>query len=219
MEPFRKHCGIVVPLHRENIDTDQIIPKQHLKRIERAGFGAYLFSDWRFHPDGAPRQDFVLNQEHYCSASILVAGKNFGCGSSREHAAWALSQFGIRVIIAPSYADIFRINAGNNGLLLIEAEEATVQRIAEQAQTKRPYELTIDLESQTVADDYGFSHEFVIEPFRRHRLLHGLDEIGMTLTREAEITRFEHQRHTFLHNGGPQALSKSRSTRQLQLHK
>lgn len=209
MEPFRKHRGIVVPLHRENIDTDQIIPKQHLKRIERTGFGAYLFSDWRFHPDGAPRQDFVLNQERYRSASILVAGKNFGCGSSREHAAWALSQFGIRAIIAPSYADIFRINAGNNGLLLIEAEEKTVQRIAEQAQTKRPYELTIDLESQTVADDCGFSHEFVIEPFRRHRLLHGLDEIGMTLTREAEITRFEHQRHTFLHNDGPSSPRRS----------
>ena len=200
MEPFRKHRGIVAPLHRENIDTDQIIPKQHLKRIERTGFGAYLFSDWRFHPDGTPRRDFVLNQEHYRSASILVTGKNFGCGSSREHAAWALSEFGIRAIIAPSYADIFRINAGNNGLLLIEAEEATVQRIAEQAQTKRPYELTIDLESQTIADDCGFSEEFVIEPFRRHRLLHGLDEIALTLTHEAKIARFEHQRHTFLQN-------------------
>src|SRR5208282_1547478 len=129
MQPFRKHRGIVVPLHRENIDTDQIIPKQHLKRIERTGFGDFLFFDWRYHPDGAPRQDFVLNQEPYRSASILVAGKNFGCGSSREHAAWALSEFGIRAIIAPSYADIFSINAGNNGLLLIEAEEVAVQRI------------------------------------------------------------------------------------------
>ncbi len=199
MEPFRKHRGIVAPLLRENIDTDQIIPKQHLKRIERTGFGAYLFSDWRFHPDGTPRPDFVLNQESYRSASILVAGKNFGCGSSREHAAWALSEFGIRAIIAPSYADIFRINAGNNGLLLIEAAEPTVQRIAEQAHTTRRYELIIDLENQAVTDDYGFSHEFVIEPFRRHRLLHGLDEIGMTLTHEAEITRFEH-RHTFFRN-------------------
>jgi 3-isopropylmalate/(R)-2-methylmalate dehydratase small subunit len=196
MEPFRKRRGIVAPLHRQNIDTDQIIPKQHLKRIERTGFGAYLFFDWRFHSDGTPRHDFVLNQEHYCSASILVAGKNFGCGSSREHAAWALFEFGIRAIIAPSYADIFRTNAGNNGLLLIEAGEATVQHIAKQAQAKRPYELIVDLESQTIADDYDFSHEFVIEPFRRHRLLNGLDEIGMTLTHEAEIARFEHQCHT-----------------------
>ncbi len=202
MEPFRKHRGIVAPLLRENIDTDQIIPKQHLKRIERTGFGAYLFSDWRFHPDGTPRHDFVLNHEHYRSASILVAGKNFGCGSSREHAAWALSEFGIRAIIAPSYADIFRINAGNNGLLLIEAEEEAVQRIAEQTETQRPYSLIIDLEHQTVADDYGFAVSFAIEPFRRHRLLHGLDEIGMTLTHKAEITRFEHQRRTFQQSSG-----------------
>jgi len=200
MQPFRKHRGLVAPLLRENIDTDQIIPKQHLKRIERTGFGTFLFSDWRFLADGTPRPDFVLNQEHYRSASILVAGRNFGCGSSREHAAWALSEFGIRAIIAPSYADIFRINAGNNGLLLIEAEDATVQHIAQQAQTKRPYELTIDLENQTIADDCGFSASFVIEPFRRHRLLHGLDEIGVTLTHEAEIARFERQRHTLVQN-------------------
>ena len=203
MEPFRKHRGIVAPLHRENIDTDQIIPKQHLKRIERTGFGEYLFSDWRFHPDGTPRHDFVLNQEHYRCASILVTGKNFGCGSSREHAAWALSEFGIRAVIAPSFADIFRINAGNNGLLLIDAEEATVQQIAEHAQTKRPYELTIDLENQTIAADCGFSVSFEIEPFRRHRLLRGLDEIAMTLTHEAEIARFEHQHQTFLQDVGP----------------
>jgi 3-isopropylmalate/(R)-2-methylmalate dehydratase small subunit len=202
MEPFRKHRGIVAPLHRENIDTDQIIPKQHLKRIERTGFGTHLFSDWRFHSDGTPCPGFVLNQQHYRSASILVVGKNFGCGSSREHAAWALSEFGFRAIIAPSYADIFRINAGNNGLLLIEAEESVVRRIAEHAQIKRPYELTIDLENQTIADDCGFSEEFVIEPFRRHRLLHGLDEIGMTLTHEAEIANFEHQHHAFFRNPG-----------------
>ena len=200
MEPFRKHRGVVAPLYRENIDTDQIIPKQHLKRIERTGFGTYLFSDWRYHPDGAPRPDFVLNQERYRSASILVAGKNFGCGSSREHAAWALSEFGFRAVLAPSYADIFRINAGNNGLLLIEADAATVHRVAEQAQAGQPYELTIDLESQTFADAYGLSERFEIESFRRHRLLHGLDEIGMTLTHAAEIARFEQQRPTFLQN-------------------
>src|ERR1035441_5675325 len=154
-------------------DTDQIIPKHHLKSIERTGFGAHLFSGWRFHGDGTPRHDFVLNQEHYRSASILVAGKNFGCGSSREHAAWALSEFGFRAIIAPSYADIFRTNAGNNGLLLIEMEEPLVRRIAESAQTQRPYELPIDLETQTIADDFGLSESFAVEAFRRHRLLHG----------------------------------------------
>jgi 3-isopropylmalate/(R)-2-methylmalate dehydratase small subunit len=198
MEPFRQHRGIVAPLLRENIDTDQIIPKQHLKSIERTGFGGHLFSGWRFHPDGTPRPDFVLNQDHYRSASILVAGKNFGCGSSREHAAWALQQFGFRAIIAPSYADIFRTNAGNNGLLLIELEEPLVRRIAESALTKPPYELTIDLEAQTIADDFGLTESFTVEAFRRHRLLHGLDEIGMTLLNEADISRFEEARRTLL---------------------
>jgi 3-isopropylmalate/(R)-2-methylmalate dehydratase small subunit len=198
MEPFRQHRGTVAPLLRENIDTDQIIPKQHLKSIERTGFGAHLFSGWRYHGDGTHRHDFVLNQEHYRSASILVAGKNFGCGSSREHAAWALQEFGFRAIIAPSYADIFRTNAGNNGLLLIELEEPVVRRIAEHAQNKPPYELTIDLETQTIADDFGLSESFAVEPFRRHRLLHGLDEIGMTLLHEADIARFEEQRQTFV---------------------
>ena len=201
MEPFRQHRGTVAPLLRENIDTDQIIPKQHLKSIERTGFGAHLFSGWRFHGDGTPRHDFVLNQEHYRSASILVAGKNFGCGSSREHAAWALSEFGFRAIIAPSYADIFRTNAGNNGLLLIEMEEPLVRRIAEQAQTKPPYKLTIDLETQMIADDCGLSESFAVEAFRRHRLLRGLDEIGMTLLHEADIARFEECRRTFLQRG------------------
>jgi 3-isopropylmalate/(R)-2-methylmalate dehydratase small subunit len=201
MEPFRQHRGTVAPLLRENIDTDQIIPKQHLKSIERTGFGAHLFSGWRFHGDGTLQRDFVLNQEHYRSASILVAGKNFGCGSSREHAAWALSEFGFRAIIAPSYADIFRTNAGNNGLLLIEMEEPLVRRIAEQAQTKPPYKLTIDLETQMIADDCGLSESFAVEAFRRHRLLRGLDEIGMTLLHEADISRFEECRHTFLQRG------------------
>ena len=145
--------------------------------------------------------DFVLNQERYRGASILVAGKNFGCGSSREHAAWALEEFGFRAIIAPSYADIFRTNAGNNGLLLIEMEEPLVRRIAESAQTKPPYELTIDLEAQTIADDFGLSESFAVEAFRRHRLLHGLDEIGMTLLHEADIARFEECRHAFPQRG------------------
>jgi 3-isopropylmalate/(R)-2-methylmalate dehydratase small subunit len=194
VEPIRKHRGVVAPLHRENIDTDQIIPKQHLKRIERTGFGEFLFFDWRYHPDGREREDFVLNHEHFRNATILVAGKNFGCGSSREHAAWALGEFGFRVILAPSFADIFRNNAGNNGLLVSELAEDVIRRIAEHADKHRPYHLSVDLEQQTITDDFGLSESFEVEPFRRHRLLHGLDEIGMTLVHEADIARFEEQR-------------------------
>ena len=193
MEPIRQHRGVVAPLHRENIDTDQIIPKQHLKRIERTGFGQFLFSDWRYHPDGRDREDFVLNQPHCRNATILVAGKNFGCGSSREHAAWALGEFGFRVILAPSFADIFRNNAGNNGLLVIELPDAIIQRIADNADQHRPYYLSVDLENQTISDDFGLSEKFKVDPFRRHRLLNGLDEIGMTLAHEADIERYEAQ--------------------------
>jgi 3-isopropylmalate/(R)-2-methylmalate dehydratase small subunit len=196
MEPIRKHSGVVAPLHRENIDTDQIIPKQHLKRIERTGFGPFLFFDWRYHPDGRDREDFVLNHEHFRKATILVAGKNFGCGSSREHAACALGEFGFRVILAPSFADIFRNNAGNNGLLVIELAEPVIQRIAEHADKHRPYQLHIDLENQTISDDFGLSERFEIDAFRRHRLLHGLDEIGMTLEHEADIASFEERRQS-----------------------
>ncbi len=191
MKPIRQHRGVVAPLHRENIDTDQIIPKQHLKRIERTGFGEFLFFDWRYHPDGRHREDFVLNQDHFRTATMLVAGKNFGCGSSREHAAWALAEFGFRVIFAPSFADIFRNNAGNNGLLLIELPEPVIQRIADHAHKHCPYHLSVDLENQTVSDDFGLSETFAIDAFRRHRLLHGLDEIGMTLEHEDDIARFE----------------------------
>jgi len=193
MEPIRQHRGVVAPLHRENIDTDQIIPKQHLKRIERTGFGQFLFSDWRYHPDGRDREDFVLNQPVFRDATILVAGKNFGCGSSREHAAWALGEFGFRVILAPSFADIFRNNAGNNGLLVIELPDAIIQRIADNADQHRPYHLDVDLEAQVITDDFGLSETFKVDPFRRHRLLNGLDEIGMTLGHEADIARYETQ--------------------------
>ena len=153
----------------------------------------FLFSDWRYHPDGRDREDFVLNREHYRNATILVAGKNFGCGSSREHAAWALGEFGFRVILAPSFADIFRNNAGNNGLLVIELPEEVIQSIAEHAESHAPYHLNVDLEQQTIADDFGLSEKFEVDPFRRHRLLNGLDEIGMTLAHEADITRYEAQ--------------------------
>jgi 3-isopropylmalate/(R)-2-methylmalate dehydratase small subunit len=194
MEPIRKHRGVVAPLNRENIDTDQIIPKQHLKRIERTGFGQFLFSDWRYHADGSDREDFVLNHEPFRNATILVAGKNFGCGSSREHAAWALGEFGFRVILAPSFADIFRNNAGNNGLLVIELAEPAIERLAQRAHNQRPYYLTVDLEKQIITDDLGLSEKFEIEAFRRHRLMNGLDEIGMTLLHEDGITRFEQDR-------------------------
>ena len=193
MEPIRQHRGVVAPLHRGNIDTDQIIPKQHLKRIERTGFGQFLFFDWRYHPDGRDREDFVLNQPVFRDATILVAGKNFGCGSSREHAAWALGEFGFRVILAPSFADIFRNNAGNNGLLVIELPDAIIQRIADNADQHRPYHLDVDLEAQVITDDFGLSETFKVDPFRRHRLLNGLDEIGMTLGHEADIARYETQ--------------------------
>ena len=196
MEPIRKHRGVVAPFYRENIDTDQIIPKQHLKQIQRTGFGQFLLSDWRYHPDGRDREAFVLNHEHFRNATILAAGKNFGCGSSREHAAWALGEFGFRVILAPSFADIFRSNAGNNGLLVIELAEPIIERIAEHADKHRPYQLTVDLESQTITDDFGLSERFEIEPFRRHRLMHGLDEIGMTLLHESSITRYEQEHRT-----------------------
>jgi 3-isopropylmalate/(R)-2-methylmalate dehydratase small subunit len=191
MEPFVTHRGVVAILDRENIDTDQIIPKQHLKRIERSGFGAYLFSDWRYDAHGSRREDFVLNQEHGRSASILVAGKNFGCGSSREHAAWALMDYGFRAIIALSFADIFRNNAGSNGLLVIEVEAATVQMLAQRVRETAGYELDIDLQTQIISDDFGARISFALEPSRRHRLLNGLDEIGITLTHEPEIAKFE----------------------------
>ena len=194
MQVFQKHRGKVAVLDRENIDTDQIIPKQHLKRIERTGFGQHLFSDWRLNPDGSSRHDFILNQDHAKSASILVTGRNFGCGSSREHAAWALMDYGFRVTIAPSYADIFRNNAGNNGLLTIELGEASIAHIKEQVDRKLTYQLEIDLGNLTVLDDSGWMVNFDCDPSRRHRLLHGLDEIGMTLAHEAAITQFEEAR-------------------------
>ena len=191
MQAFVKHRGAVAVLDRENIDTDQIIPKEHLKRIERTGFGEFLFSDWRYFPDGSQRPDFVLNQEHGRRASVLVAGKNFGCGSSREHAAWALMGFGFRAVIAPSFADILRNNAGNNGLLVIELPEERVQILAQRGREQPGYELEIDLEHQTITDDLGLRISFAIDESRRHRLLQGLDEIGLTLMHDGDITKFE----------------------------
>ena len=195
MEPFVRHTGVVAPINRVNVDTDQIIPKQFLKRIERTGFGQFLFNDWRFNDDGSPNTDFVLNKPGYSGASVLVAGRNFGSGSSREHAPWALQDFGFRCVIAPSFADIFYNNCFQNGLLPVTLPEETVNRILEKAESDPGYNLTVDLEGLRVWDhDEEISVEFDVEAFRRHLLLNGLDDIGLTLEHEDKIAAFESRR-------------------------
>ncbi len=191
MQPFRKHTGRVVPLDKVNVDTDQIIPKQFLKRIERTGFGQFLFHDWRSSADGKQNADFVLDEPRYAKASILVAGKNFGCGSSREHAVWALADFGFRVVIAESFADIFANNTLKNGLLAVRLSDAEVVELMRRAKEIDNYQLTVDLEALRVEDGSGFGATFAIDEFSRHCLLHGLDDIGLTLQHEAEITAYE----------------------------
>jgi 3-isopropylmalate/(R)-2-methylmalate dehydratase small subunit len=191
MEPFRQHTGLVVPLDRVNVDTDQIIPKQFLKRIERTGFGQFLFNDWRFTPDGKANPEFILNAPRYKSASILLTAKNFGCGSSREHAPWALGDYGFRAVIAPSFADIFASNCVKNGLLTVALTESEVNKLMKRATETEGYQLTIDLELKQVYDDKGFSAAFEIDEFRRRCLLDGLDDIGLTLRHEAQITAYE----------------------------
>jgi len=195
MQPFRRHTGLVAPLDRANVDTDQIIPKQFLKSIERTGFGKFLFFDWRYCADGVPEPAFVLNQPRYQRASILVAGKNFGCGSSREHAPWALGEFGFRAIIAPSFADIFANNCFKNGMLPVALPEDEVARINGRASFAEGYTLTVDLVNQTITDDAGLSIDFSISEFQRYCLLEGLDDIGLTLRHEVDITAYEAQRH------------------------
>ena len=190
MNAFRKHTGLVAPLDRANLDTDQIIPKQFLKRIERTGFGEFLFYDWRYLPDGQPNPSFVLNEPRYKGASILVADKNFGCGSSREHAPWALGEFGFRAIIAPSFADIFANNCFKNGMLPITLTPEQVQEIMGRAKQDH-YELTVDLERQTIEDSQGLSILFVVGEFQRYCLLEGLDDIGLTLRHEDAIRAYE----------------------------
>jgi len=191
MQPMRTHRGQVIPLDRANIDTDQIIPKQFLKRIERTGYGPFLFNDWRYDSAGQPKPDFILNREPYSHGSILLAGKNFGCGSSREHAAWALNNFGILVVVAPSFADIFHSNAANNGLLTIALPEAAMADLFARAAASPVYELTVNVETLTVSDDTGWSAPFPLDGFRQHCLLNGLDQIGITLQNEPAITTYE----------------------------
>jgi 3-isopropylmalate/(R)-2-methylmalate dehydratase small subunit len=191
MEPFRTLTAHVAPLDRANVDTDQIIPKQFLKRVERTGYGDFLFFDWRQTPDGKPVADFVLNDPRYQGAKILVAGKNFGCGSSREHAAWALENYGFRVVIAPTFADIFYSNAGKNGIVLVKLSETDANTLLKNAQQIPGYELTVSLEEQTVTDSLGFKASFEIDPFRKFCLLEGLDDIDLTLRHAAELDKFE----------------------------
>jgi 3-isopropylmalate/(R)-2-methylmalate dehydratase small subunit len=193
MQPFRIHTGKVAPLLRANVDTDQIIPKQFLKRIEKTGFGEFLFYDWRRKSDGTMDPAFSLNQPRYAGASILVAGKNFGCGSSREHAVWALENFGFRVVIAPAFADIFANNCVQNGVLTVVLPEDQVAEIGRRAEQINGYELTVDLEKRQVKDDQDFTANFTIDDSVRHRLLEGLDDIGLTLLHEAEIAAYEAQ--------------------------
>jgi 3-isopropylmalate/(R)-2-methylmalate dehydratase small subunit len=191
MQPFTKLTGLVAPLDRVNVDTDQIIPKQFLKRIERTGFGEFAFFDWRYLEDGVENPNFILNQPKYKSASILVAGRNFGSGSSREHAPWALNEMGFRAIIAPSFADIFRNNCMQNGMVPVILTQEEVDTIMGKALQRTGYKVTVDLESQTVTDDDGFKAHFEVDPFRRNSLLKGLDDIGLTLELDDEISAYE----------------------------
>ncbi len=190
MEPLKTHTGLVYPLNRSNVDTDQIIPKQFLKRISRQGFGQYLFYNWRFDEKDRPREDFSLNDPKYKGTSILVGGENFGSGSSREHAPWALEDYGFRIIIAPSFADIFYNNCTKNGILPVVLTADEVQTLMDNAE-KGDYHLTVDLESKVVTDNHGFKATFDLAEYSRQMLLNGWDEISVTLTYEDKITEFE----------------------------
>jgi 3-isopropylmalate/(R)-2-methylmalate dehydratase small subunit len=195
MEAINILTSTAVPLPLPNVDTDQIIPKQFLKRIERTGYGEFLFFDWRYDsetPDIVKeRPDFVLNKPQHKGAKILIAEKNFGCGSSREHAAWALQQYGFRAVIAPTFADIFFSNAGKNGMILVRLTDEEVKTLLERSTANPQHKITINLEKQTVTDELGFNAHFDIDPFRKYCLLNGLDDIGLTLRHEKELDSFE----------------------------
>jgi 3-isopropylmalate/(R)-2-methylmalate dehydratase small subunit len=191
MQPFIKHTGLVVPMDRSNVDTDQIIPKQFLKRIERTGFGEFLFFDWRYRADHSPDPEFELNRPEYAGATILLVRRNFGCGSSREHAPWALDDYGFRVLLAPSFADIFYNNCFKNGILPIRLDEKLIDDLFRRAVEHPGYRLTVDLEERRITDEYGLSITFELDEFRRYCLLNGLDDIGMTLQHEDKIAAYE----------------------------
>jgi 3-isopropylmalate/(R)-2-methylmalate dehydratase small subunit len=196
MEPLEKVKGIVAPLDRINVDTDQIIPKQFLKRIERTGFGEFLFFDWRFHDDGTPNPDFELNKEHLNGANILLTSHNFGSGSSREHAPWALREFGFQVIIAPSFADIFYNNCFKNAILPVVLPEDRVKELFSKTEEKKGYVLSVDLDSQTITGEDGWSATFEIDPFKKKSLLEGLDDIAHSLEHENKIEDYEKKHST-----------------------
>ena len=191
MEPFKKQTGIVVPLDRVNVDTDQIIPKQFLKLVERTGFGRYLFNDWRFQPDGTPKTDFVLNQPRYKGGKILLARENFGCGSSREHAVWALADYGFKALIAPSYADIFYNNCFKNGVLPITLNEPTISQLFDEVEKQESFSLQVDLQKETIRKSDGVELGFKIDEFRRKCMLEGLDDISLTTLHEEKIRAYE----------------------------
>ena len=191
MKPFTKHTGIVVPMDRSDVDTDQLVPKQFLKRIERSGFGKFLFYDWRYLDDGSDNPEFELNFPQYKGATILLARRNFGCGSSREHAPWAVADYGFRVVIASSFADIFFNNSFKNGILLVRLSEKEIDDLFKRAAEHEGYKLTVDLEAKKITDDYGLDQPFEIDEFRRTRLLQGLDDIALTLQNEADIAAYE----------------------------
>jgi 3-isopropylmalate/(R)-2-methylmalate dehydratase small subunit len=194
VKPFTTLTGRVCVLDRPDVDTDQIIPKQFLKRIGRTGYGEFLFNDWRYDEDGAPREGFELNRPEFAGAKVLLAGRNFGSGSSREHAAWALADWGIQVVIAPSFGDIFRTNGGNNGMVIIALPDDEVKRLMESVNLDTGSEMSVDLERRIVVAPDGRELPFEIDETTRHRLLNGLDDIALTLEHEAEIAAFETRR-------------------------
>ena len=198
MEPFVRRTGVLAVLDRVDVDTDQIIPKQFLKRIERTGYEDALFFDWRFLPDGSPNPEFELNRPEYQGASVLVSGRNFGCGSSREHAPWALHDYGITAVIAPSFGDIFRNNCYQNGMLPVQLTEGETRELMDRAKARPGCQVTVDLENQTVRLDDGWSAKFEMDPFRRDCLLKGLDDIGLTLQHQDDIGAFEARRPAWL---------------------
>ncbi len=191
MQPFTSHTGLVAPMDRTDVDTDQIIPKQFLQRIERTGFGQFLFFDWRFLDDGSDNPDFELNKPEHAGATILLARRNFGCGSSREHAPWALEDYGFRTILAPSFADIFYNNCFKNGMLPIKLDEQAVDDLFKRAAEHSGYKLTVDLEQCEITDEHDLSLKFELDAFRRECLLKGLDDIALTLQREEKIAEYE----------------------------
>jgi len=193
MKPFIKHTGLVAPMDRVNVDTDQMVPKQFIKWSTREGFGRVLFYDWRYLPREKPNPEFILNQPRYKGASVLIARANFGCGSSREHAPWAILDYGFRAILAPSYADIFYNNCFKNGILPVTLTNEQIDEVFKRTEKNEGYRLTVDLEQQLVTDSEGLRYSFEIDPFRKECLLKGLDDIGLSLVHEAEISAFENK--------------------------